>query len=646
MFSNPTNIPREWLVWEWLWDWNYNDSSWSWSNWTATSVSFESSNKWYTKTVWDFNWTTSWVDISNVSASNNLNAFTVCAFVKIDSFNTNQMPFSKNWKWFNIKNTWVIEWDVAFSTSSAHTTTTNTISLWEWNHILYTFNWSVIEIYLNWELCSYSTKSAGVWSISADNTKNWKIWRYEWVWCFLNGKVWITRLYNRVLSQNEIDIFQTEWKRKLWPSIKQEYPELFEWCVWFWDFRWDASNIINWEKATVTWATLTTDHLWNSDSAYNFDWVNDYISVPSSDMFELWNDYIVHTMIYVDNLPTSWNLETIIYRNNTAWTWAEFELVLYNDSWTQKIFVSHSTTFNPISYTLPIWEWILLSIWYSNNTITFYLNGVSIWTVSQSTGVWSSSKVTDFGRLSSWIRYFGWDISFIVVCKKDIQDKKIFSEICKKKYIYPFAKYTPQSLPKPVLHIDGTNNWTAFYDQSGNWNNWTQSGGVTTIRKNQNKLMKFDWVNDQITWSVDITWFSEITVICKAKILETNASTERIISIVHSWWDDIRIFKSWTNVINYTLDDWTAYNIAWKNVDTSKDFVFALTFDWSTLKAYQDNEEVWSISASFNFATASWNYLYCWSLSTYLQAESWDLIVLDKALTPKQLEEYIYANYY
>jgi len=187
------------IVWKWSLNWNANAQVWS--NGTATNVTWVD---WKQNWAWSFNWSNSWIDIINYSASNNLTSFSIWWLIKINSFNTNQMPFSKNWKWFNIRSTWIIEADVKFSTTAAHTTTTNTISIWKWYYIEFVFNWSNIDIYINWQICLYSTKINWVWSITNDNTKNWLLGRYDGTWYFLNGVIDEVVLNNIPLTSAEI----------------------------------------------------------------------------------------------------------------------------------------------------------------------------------------------------------------------------------------------------------------------------------------------------------------------------------------------------------------------------------------------------------------------------------------------------------
>lgn len=184
------------------------------------------------------------------------------------------------------------------------------------------------------------------------------------------------------------------------------------------------SNALVWPNGTATNITFVD---WKSNWAGSFNWTSSFIEIVSDTLFDFWTQYFVNTLIFINSLPTTWNLATIIYRLNTASNWPQFEFVLYNDWWTQKIFVSQATTFNPINYTLPTGKWINLSVWYASNTITFYLDWLVIWTVSQSTQCWTSNKKVTF-----WVnyqptnnRFFNWKIDEIEIHNTNLSPAEI-----------------------------------------------------------------------------------------------------------------------------------------------------------------------------------------------------------------------------
>lgn len=174
------------------------------------------------------------------------------------------------------------------------------------------------------------------------------------------------------------------------------YPSDTNWS--FPDVHW--SN--NW---TINGATFTASGKINW--AYSFDAINDYISLWTA--LNINTTYSVFFWVKLNSLPTTGNLQSFLYKLNTAGTWPAFEFMIYNNSWTQQVFVSHATTFNPINYTLPTGSFIHLGVTYSANTITFYLNWSSIWTVSQSTAPSTSTNPLYIWRWAVW-RYLDWTL--------------------------------------------------------------------------------------------------------------------------------------------------------------------------------------------------------------------------------------------
>jgi len=659
-FNYPDTIPRDWLVWEWLLDGNANDTSGSGNNWTATNVTWVSADKWYVKECGSFDGSSSNITFSAWTWYNLLSFTYWLTPTKITDWWVIWAQSWAAWKFINQFKSSQTPWFLFFEeyTQTANnnilTEVWTAMQVWKTYLIKVEFNNTThtANIYVNWQLHTTSTAN----NSSAIDFNSYYIWNtfqslYYW-WT-----VWLFRIYNKIITTKEDFNLNIEWLRKLWPWIMQQYPELFKGCVWYWDFRnGSLSNIIDWTNATNNWATLTTDHLWNSNSAYSFNWSSSYITIPSNTNWDLWNNYFISTQIYINSLPTTWNLETIIYRANTAWTGAEFEFVLYNNNWTQQIFVSQATTSNPINYTLPVGRWINLSVWYNWTTITFYLDWGVIWTVTQSTPVWISNKVIDIGRNSANTMYFNWQISYIINYHNQINYNLLY-ELTKNKYIYQFSKYTPVSLPKPVLHIDWTNDWTTFYDQSGNGNHWTQSGGVTSWRIGQSKWIGFNGSSQYIDCWVWPTITNAITISARIKQTAWWTNFERIINKYQTnIWYEIQLSNTW--VFQFEIWDSNAYATYYcnwtKNLKDWKWHFVCGTFDTTNwILLYVDwKPEAISLS-SWTIPTSIWvstNNVQIWRLNYNWIWYYWNITILlpsiyNQALSPKQIEALYYSNY-
>lgn len=66
------------------------------------------------------------------------------------------------------------------------------------------------------------------------------------------------------------------------PGENARYESLFTSCVAYYDFKGDAKDIIGSNDGVVSGATLTTNHLGITNSAYSFDGVDDYVNTSIS----------------------------------------------------------------------------------------------------------------------------------------------------------------------------------------------------------------------------------------------------------------------------------------------------------------------------------------------------------------------------
>jgi len=221
--SNRFKIPRNWLVWEWLLNWDATDSLWL-NNGTATNMSWVDSWVGYTKQAGSFNWTTSKViaSFSNNSASNPI-VFS-CRF----KINTGETSWHLIAIWDNtgIRIDMFVNdltWNIKLYWYSASSVTSrefywNTIiqpNIWYLAQMVRPTTWTNEELYINWikETLTY-TATGTPWSIV---TTVLTIWMIN-VWTELNFLNWIiqnTRIYNRVLSNKEIQILYKEWLKLL-----------------------------------------------------------------------------------------------------------------------------------------------------------------------------------------------------------------------------------------------------------------------------------------------------------------------------------------------------------------------------------------------------------------------------------------------
>lgn len=666
MFTNPTNIPTNGLVLDLPLDGNANARVGS--NWTPTNIDWVSAYKGYVSEVARFNNTTSninlWTNITEINQVFNW-WWSIATCFKLDSYSTTHRIIDCNESpnvWYLLsaydESWWLYRmfFSHKFSSNGWNWYSDRVLELWKDYDIEIAYDNSsdtnVPKMFIDWievALIEDSKPSGIAWN-STWACFIWNNYNLNRSW---NWTIWLVKIYNKTLSEREIHNLTLEVFRKLWPFHSLQYPELFEWCVWYWDFRWwDISNLITWEKLTIWWSpTQVTDHLWISNNAYSFDWIDDYFWTWI--VLEDWDT--IEAMINIVNL---WDFQCRMIdvdtwtTNNQIWVYYKAEeqaivMFVYNSSWfnTACQYVISSTWWYHVVAQFKNWDWKLIV---NNNTpvtstatFTFptSLNWINLW-ASLDTSPW----------------YNNWEISYLKIHKnKQFNDWEIWLlyKLSQEKYIYQFPKYTPASLPKPVLHIDWTTDWTTFYDKSWNWNHGTQSGWVSTGRIGQHKYMSFDWSDDYINSNYIIpNW----TTAWLYLVFDFKTSYTWVQSLIWNYWRTSNanhfetVFNVWL-VLNFWLDDWTSYS--WTAIDISR------YLDWKIHRIYFHRDR--SRRKVYIDWVKIYDEVYTWNVNLWERAIdiwrrktlndrylNWDLLnikFLDEWLSDKQAEEDYYANF-
>ena len=211
--SIPTQAPREGLVWEWLIDWNWDDTSWNWNNGTPTNITWVSADRGYVKECWDFNGTSSYLDIGNYTISDEE---TFCFWINTTSTSVELISSDDQWTservniYFNNGwGAWAIQvlyqdtsgssWRLAWDTWDIE------FNNWEWNFIAITVKLSTdtINVYKNWALQSFSYSAQT--TPSAISVNNRYIWAEEArTRRYVDWEIWLLRIYDKILNQSEI----------------------------------------------------------------------------------------------------------------------------------------------------------------------------------------------------------------------------------------------------------------------------------------------------------------------------------------------------------------------------------------------------------------------------------------------------------
>lgn len=630
-------IPRSWLVGEWLLDGNALDTNdWTKNSGTATNVTYANTTIGYQKQYGIFNWSSSWVSAWNVLDETWASAFSLSCWVNFSSVWVNQMIFGKQlssgsfggymiWGQFlTTPNRFRLNMSLVANDSSFADieviTPDNELTTWVWYHIVATYDWSKTaagtKIYIDKVLKS-STSLDWLWTKSISTTANFTIWTRSTWNLPVNGNIQCARKYNYVLSSRDIEALYLEWKRKLWNAW---YPDLFNGCVAYYDFKGDANDVVGWINMTATNATLTSDRFWIANSAYSFNWSSAYLTTSAvvttgtSATFSFW--------LYKTNDNDQCFFIEEAYSNNS---------MLFFDAATRKINYRFgatnmiSTAANPVTNN----TWNYISVTHTWTTWTIYINGVQAaqWTVNAKTG---SGTALTLGRLTATLYFFNGymsDFKVMSVAMSADQVKAEYQASLKSK-IYPFTRSLPLNLRNGlVLHLDGTVSGTTAYDQSGNGNNLTLANTPTKIRVWQLWGWSFNWSNQQASvasnlwidwWSVRMSAFvkmnAEIWSSIQAFITCSSTTSQVANAILYD-------YNGWTRrLIFYRSKQWVADEQLYYNITlgTSKYYYLVYDYDWTTIRWYINGTLIWSASAS---------WIWTWSAypsKTVVWAYHWD----------------------
>jgi len=193
----------------------------------------------------------------------------------------------------------------------------------------------------------------------------------------MDWKIWLARIYNSALSQQQIQSLYLEWLRRFWPTnllfnntdfTKYSLPNLQDWLVldisraavsWtYYDQSWNGNN-----STTVTAVTDTAVWLNNSMS---FNWSTSKIDIPDFN-YNMTTSFTYSAWVNINNYTDSnWIIEqdstsnrwTLFRTDVTTW---KLQLVRLNSWW---------TVLTNIQSTSALWTWIWKMVTATfNNTI-------------------------------------------------------------------------------------------------------------------------------------------------------------------------------------------------------------------------------------------------------------------------------------
>lgn len=511
-------------------------------------------------------------------------------------------------------------------------------------------------IWIDWIFTKNSSEVTATWI-------NWTDWK----------SYGMLRLFDRTLTESEEQALYLEWKRKLWQN---NYPDLFKWCVAYYDMSGDWSDIVWWNNWTVNWATLTTDRFWMANRAYNFDWSNDYISIPNLLTFQSEvKELLFYTTIKRDVI---WGVRTIFQARLQSWNsqWLDIffrddnkiQIRITSDSWIQW----RADTINSYTSTSDYLKIILIrnsARWYSlyinwvkqtlENGTNASLSDSNTIITSTNTFSWMTD-VIDIWAFWSWGNccYFDWQIENTIIRDRALSEAEVEQLYTLQNTKYPLPR-TKSSVPSLsdwlVLNIDWTHDWTTYFDQSGNWNNWTWSNVIDWWRIGEHKIMEFNGSSSSIDcWS--FTFAKQNTISIRLKytdssnimmILNENVDYQARIYLNDTWDLQTYFWDYWwsnpalgANFTNSKLYDWNWHNI-----------IIEQNFTTNTVDYYLDMIKQTTIYTSQTIQNIPLivDNLYIWAdkrqSRRYYNWELPSLKIRNRALTEKEIQQEYYRNF-
>ena len=519
-------INRTWLVWEWLLDWTALDTSGNWNNWTATNVTYTWTDRGYQSQCGVFNGSWSYITCPSINSSIvSTNRLTINCWVNAVNYawtdNTRYIVSERQQSWsfyidfdLRINNTTNI---ASFRTAWASNvwlielSSINPFNTWIWNMITAIYDWSYLYIYKNWILDNSIAQST---PFATQSSQNLMIWRsYWWIsWDDWDWNIGWLRIFNRVLSQQEIQTLYQEWLKQL--SGRWEW-SLWDWLVSQWQNNLDNTlfDSINWTTATLVWWTATTDLFW----------VNNAISNPS---------YTWSSITY-----TTW------YTFENDWTWWAIKT---NPTWLSATWINRTTT---------LWKIFLFNRTLSTSEVTNLQNiCLKFYT--------SPTYKTLPKNLQDWmILWQAWDYSWTTAYDVSWNWNNwtlTNSPTPIRKYQHKWFSYngSTQNISVPYSSAFNTNNlscwWFINLSSISNTSNhliiWRDSWSTGT-RFFQLSVLQASGTIDFIVWNTSDTIFQ-----FNPSVTLTAWKTYHVFVTVN--WNAVNIYLNWVNIMSSTFT-WT-----------------------------------------------------------------------------------------
>jgi hypothetical protein len=384
----PSYVPTNGLVGYWPFNGNANDESGNGNNGTVISGLLSNDRLGNANSSYYLNGQTDYIAVPSVS-SLLPNRLTMSVWVKIPSIYTGNNQVGRIIRtrfygyilWFDSSNGSIIH---TLHHNSSATTTTNTpsnINDNQWHQIIGTFDGTNNKLYLDGQLIStdvtttlsnlyYVPDGPVVFGRDGNNPSSETALYQGWI---DDIGIW-----NRALTQQEITTMYNSVEVPTYSDTCNNVSgSLTQGLVGYWPFCGNANDDSgHGNNGTVNGAKLTTDRFGNSNSAYDFDGLSNYIQIPNSNSLQNINEISISAWINISQLYQSGGTGffPIICKSNLQ-VGGNLDFLISNPNILVHLNSQYTTASFPVSFNT--WQNVVATI--SNGTTKFYLNGNLLW---------------------------------------------------------------------------------------------------------------------------------------------------------------------------------------------------------------------------------------------------------------------------
>jgi hypothetical protein len=267
----------------------------------------------------------------------------------------------------------------------------------------------------------------------------------------INGKLDDVRIYNRVLSAEEVSkLYNYEKEDPFKDGLVAHYP-----------FSGNANDASGKGKnATVSGPTLTKDRFDQSNKAYEFDGSNDFISTPNNLInFGIKDQFTLSSWFNVESDGSTYRM---LMEDGSDYRYDSIYLGLRSGS--DKVFAKLGRTTGsqvandsiPSPYLYGDWKQLVYK--YDGSKISLYLNGHPFYSKNVSGDLLSGNRNLEFGRRPSGTHYYNGKLDDVRIYNKALSDEKITELYDLEKPANPVESIPGLSLWFDATNVDGLAN--------------------------------------------------------------------------------------------------------------------------------------------------------------------------------------------